>query len=114
MLQANSDTDLPTMQRCIALAKPSAGERLYLIARCMRPSNVALKAPMQFNAIREARIGKVVYGLRSPLMGGYSRWNILSDAKLSTVFPKFSCRHPKSYRDSCKMRWKPSSTSGIR
>src|ERR1700693_1757707 len=39
-------------------------------------------------AIREARIGKVVYGLRSPLMGGHSRWNILSDAKLSTVLPE--------------------------
>jgi len=39
-------------------------------------------------AIREARIGKVVYGLRSPLMGGHSRWNILSDNKLSMVLPE--------------------------
>ena len=39
-------------------------------------------------AIREARIGKVVYGLRSPLMGGHSRWNILSDTKLSAVLPE--------------------------
>ena len=39
-------------------------------------------------AIREARIGKVVYGLRSPLMGGHSRWNILSDTNLSTVLPE--------------------------
>jgi tRNA(adenine34) deaminase len=39
-------------------------------------------------AIREARIGKVVYGLRSPLMGGHSRWNILSDTNLSTILPE--------------------------
>jgi len=39
-------------------------------------------------AIREARIGKVVYGLRSPLMGGHSRWNILLDTNLSTVVPE--------------------------
>jgi tRNA(adenine34) deaminase len=39
-------------------------------------------------AIREARIGRVVYGLRSPLMGGHSRWNILSDSNLSTVLPE--------------------------
>jgi tRNA(adenine34) deaminase len=39
-------------------------------------------------AIREARIGRVVYGLRSPLMGGHSRWNILSDTNLSTVLPE--------------------------
>jgi tRNA(adenine34) deaminase len=35
-------------------------------------------------AIRETRIGKVVYGLRSPLMG-HSRWNTLSDTNLSMV-----------------------------
>lgn len=39
-------------------------------------------------AIREARIAKVVYGLRSPLMGGHSRWNILADTNLSTVLPE--------------------------
>jgi tRNA(adenine34) deaminase len=39
-------------------------------------------------AIREARIGRVVYGLRSPLMGGHSRWNILSDTGLSRMLPE--------------------------
>lgn len=39
-------------------------------------------------AIREARIGKVVYGLRSPLMGGHTRWNILSEKVLSDVLPE--------------------------
>jgi tRNA(adenine34) deaminase len=39
-------------------------------------------------AIREARIGKVVYGLKSPLMGGHSRWNILADTNLSTALPE--------------------------
>lgn len=38
-------------------------------------------------AIREARIGRVVYGLRSPLMGGHSRWNILADPDLSKALP---------------------------
>lgn len=39
-------------------------------------------------AIREAQVGRVVYGLRSPLMGGHSRWNILADTNLSTVLPE--------------------------
>jgi tRNA(adenine34) deaminase len=39
-------------------------------------------------AIREARVGRVVYGLRSPLMGGHSRWNILADTNLSEVLPE--------------------------
>jgi tRNA(adenine34) deaminase len=38
-------------------------------------------------AAREARIGRVVYGLRSPLMGGHSRWNILGDDRLSQAMP---------------------------
>ena len=39
-------------------------------------------------AIREAQIGRVVYGLKSPLMGGHSRWVILSDQELSKALPE--------------------------
>ncbi|EKS29743.1 nucleoside deaminase [Afipia felis] len=39
-------------------------------------------------AIREAQIGRVIYGLKSPLMGGHSRWAILSDPKLSKALPE--------------------------
>jgi len=39
-------------------------------------------------AIRESRIAKVVYSMRSPIMGGASRWNILGDRTLSDVMPE--------------------------
>jgi len=39
-------------------------------------------------AIRESRIGRVVFGLRSPVMGGNSRWNILTDGGLSSRLPE--------------------------
>jgi tRNA(adenine34) deaminase len=39
-------------------------------------------------AIRESRIGKVIFSMRSPIMGGASRWNILGDRKLSDVMPE--------------------------
>ena len=39
-------------------------------------------------AIRESRIGKVVFSMRSPIMGGASRWNILGDRKLSNAMPE--------------------------
>lgn len=39
-------------------------------------------------AIREARIGRVVFALYSPLMGGSSRWNILGDRALSDAMPE--------------------------
>ena len=39
-------------------------------------------------AIRESRIGKVVFSMRSPVMGGASRWNILGDRVLSDTMPE--------------------------
>lgn len=39
-------------------------------------------------AIRESRIGRVVYGLHSPHMGGLSKWNVLEDEGLSRTMPE--------------------------
>jgi tRNA(adenine34) deaminase len=39
-------------------------------------------------AVRESRIGRVIFGLQSPVMGGHSRWNILSDSAMSSVMPE--------------------------
>jgi tRNA(adenine34) deaminase len=39
-------------------------------------------------AIRESRIGRVVYGLGSPHMGGVSKWNVLADEDLSRAMPE--------------------------
>jgi tRNA(adenine34) deaminase len=39
-------------------------------------------------AIRESRIGRVVYGLHSPHMGGMSKWNVLGDEDISRVMPE--------------------------
>jgi tRNA(adenine34) deaminase len=38
--------------------------------------------------IREAHLKRVVFSLRSPLMGGYSRWNILGDDGISDIMPE--------------------------
>jgi tRNA(adenine34) deaminase len=39
-------------------------------------------------AIRESRIGRVVFGLHSPLMGGMSKWNVLEDEGISRTMPE--------------------------
>lgn len=39
-------------------------------------------------AVRETRIGKVVFAMHSPIMGGASRWNILADRRLSDAMPE--------------------------
>jgi len=46
--------------------------------------------PMCSFMIRELHFKKVVFGLRSPDMGGQSRWNILQDKVLSKFKPFFS------------------------
>jgi tRNA(adenine34) deaminase len=38
--------------------------------------------------IRESRIAKVAFSMRSPVMGGASRWNILGDRVLSDTMPE--------------------------
>jgi tRNA(adenine34) deaminase len=51
--------------------------------------------PMCAFCIRGARIGRVVYALASPAMGGMSRWNILGDDKLSRQMPFLFRRAPE-------------------
>jgi tRNA(adenine34) deaminase len=57
------------------------------LTNCTLYSNVEPCAMCAF-PIREARVKKVVFSLRSPLMGGYSRWNILSDSGISDIMPE--------------------------
>ena len=45
--------------------------------------------------IRETGIGRVVFSIRSPVMGGFSRWNVLGDRKLSTAMPIYFRRPPE-------------------
>jgi tRNA(adenine34) deaminase len=42
--------------------------------------------------IREYKIKRVVFGVKSPIMGGYSKWPILQDEELENLAPFFS--HP--------------------
>lgn len=38
--------------------------------------------------MRETSISRVVFALRSPMMGGFSKWNVLRDEELSGVMPE--------------------------
>jgi tRNA(adenine34) deaminase len=46
-------------------------------------------------AMRETRIGRVVFGVPAPLTGGLTRWNILADAKLSDTLPEVFAPPPE-------------------
>jgi tRNA(adenine34) deaminase len=45
--------------------------------------------------IREAWIGRVVWALSSPVMGGYSKWNILRDDHMSGRMPQVFAAAPE-------------------
>ncbi len=45
--------------------------------------------------IRETRISKVVFAIRSPLMGGFSKFGILQDAEMSNAMPEFFADPPE-------------------
>ena len=46
-------------------------------------------------AIRESRIGRVVYGLTSPHMGGVSKWPVLTDRDISDTMPEVFAAPPE-------------------
>jgi len=46
-------------------------------------------------AIRESRIGRVVYGLTSPHMGGVSKWPVLTDKDISDTMPEVFAAPPE-------------------
>jgi tRNA(adenine34) deaminase len=70
--------------------------------------------------IREAWVGRVVYALTSPVMGGATKWNILRDADISSRVPVFgpppevvSGVLASEVRDSWKA-WNPLASEMIR
>jgi tRNA(adenine34) deaminase len=49
--------------------------------------------PMCSFAIQELGISRVVFGLISPVMGGFTKWAVLQDRQINEVFPN-TFRHP--------------------
>jgi tRNA(adenine34) deaminase len=65
-------------------------------------------------AIRESRIGRVVYGLRSPHMGGVSKWPVLPDEDLSNAMPEVFAAPPEivagfmaAEAEAALLKWNP-------
>ncbi len=58
--------------------------------------------PMCSFAIQELNIRRVVFGLRSPVMGGYTKWPVLQDRQINDIFPKSFGRPPDIEPDILK------------
>jgi tRNA(adenine34) deaminase len=90
------------------------------LSDCTIYSNVE-PCPMCSFPIRETRIGRVVYAISSPMMGGLSKWNVLGDNEISNVMPQVFGDAPEVaaglyYREAAAVwrKWNPIFWLGIR
>src|SRR5438552_8743533 len=78
--------DVTRHAEMVALSAAQQNLRSTSLDECTIYSTIEPCAMCSY-AIRESRIGRVIFGLQSPVMGGNSRWNILGDAGLSSKLP---------------------------
>ena len=90
------------------------------LSDCTIYSNVE-PCPMCAFPIRETRIGRVVYAISSPMMGGFSKWDVQSDNEISNVMPEVFGDAPEvaaglQYREATAVwrKWNPVFWLGIR
>ncbi len=57
------------------------------LSDCSLYSNVEPCVMCSF-PIRETRIARVIFAISSPMMGGFSKWNVLRDIELSRAMPE--------------------------
>jgi tRNA(adenine34) deaminase len=81
------ERDITRHAELVAVSEAQKAVGKTKLTHCTLYSNVEPCVMCSF-PIRETRMKKVVFSLRSPLMGGYSRWNVLGDGNLSEVMPE--------------------------
>lgn len=82
------DCDVSRHAEVIALSAARKALTQDEMSRATLYSNVEPCAMCSY-CIREAWVGRVVYALGSPIMGGASKWTILQDQDLSNRIPIF-------------------------
>ena len=81
------DADVTRHAEIIAISEAQRILGRSDLSDCTIYSNVE-PCPMCSFPIRETRIGRVVYAISSPMMGGFSKWNVLGDNEISNVMPE--------------------------
>ena len=94
------DCDVSRHAELIALSNVQNVMGSRRLRRCTLYTTVE-PCPMCSFAIRETGIGRVVYAIRSQVMGGHSRWSILDDDQLNRAMPVFFAPPPEIVADFC-------------
>jgi len=79
--------DVTRHAEVIALSQVQQTLSRERLRRCTLYTNIEPCAMCSY-CIREAWVGRVVYALGSPVMGGMSKWNILRDDEMSGRMPQ--------------------------
>jgi tRNA(adenine34) deaminase len=88
------DRDVTRHAEVVALAEAQRALHSASLDDCSLYTNVEPCALCAY-AIREARVARVAFGLSSPVMGGFSRWPILDDERLSAAMPEVFAPPPE-------------------
>jgi len=114
------DADVTRHAEIIAISEAQRILGRSDLSDCTIYSNVE-PCPMCSFPIRETRIGRVVYAISSPMMGGFSKWNVLGDNEISNVMPEVFGDKPEVaaglyYREAAAVwrKWNPVFWLGIR
>lgn len=85
--QVAQDADVTRHAELLAISEAQKKLGRKNLSGCSIYSNVEPCVMCSF-PMRETRISRVIYSIGSPLMGGFSRWNVLRDGELSKVMPE--------------------------
>lgn len=81
------DKDVTRHAELVAITQAQKVLGTRVLSGCTLYSTIE-PCPMCAFPTREAQISRVVFALRSPLMGGLSKWNILRDEEIARVMPE--------------------------
>ena len=85
--QVSASGDITRHAEMVAMSKAQEILGRKDLSDCTLYSTVKPCAMCAF-AAREIRIGRVAFAIRSPMMGGLSKWNVLRDTALSSAMPE--------------------------
>jgi tRNA(adenine34) deaminase len=85
--RVTADRDVTRHAEVVAISASQKALRTVDLSDCTIYVNAEPCAFCSY-AIRESRIGRVVYALSSPHMGGLSKWQVLDDTDLSSTIPE--------------------------
>ena len=118
--RVTADADVTRHAEIVAISAAQKALGRSDLSDCTIYSNVE-PCPMCSFPIRETRIGRVVYAISSPMMGGLSKWDVLGDNEISNVMPQVFGERPEVsagllYREAASVwrSWNPIFWLGIR